>query len=128
MLRFVSSNQNQNSGVSRREWLRIGGLGGLNWALPGLMPQRTSGSDTEAPAPGFGKAKAVIVVFASGGQSQIDMWDPKPDAPEEVRGAFKSIQTSVAGLRFCEHMPQIARIADRLSIVRSMSHEDRSPL
>jgi hypothetical protein len=124
MLRFVSSNQDQISGVSRREWLRIGGLGGLNWAMPGLMPQRASASDMEASAPGFGKAKAVIVVFASGGQSQIDLWDPKPDAPEEVRGAFKSIQTSVSGVRFCEHMPRIARIADRLSIVRSMSHED----
>ena len=66
MLRFVSSNQARISGVSRREWLRIGGLGGLNWALPGLMPQRASASDMEASAPGFGKAKAVIVVFASG--------------------------------------------------------------
>ncbi len=74
--------------------------------------------------PGFGKAKSVIVVFASGGQSQIDMWDPKPDAPEEIRGAFQSIGTAIPGVRFCEHMPQIAKVADKLCIVRSMAHED----
>ncbi|MDG2131030.1 MAG: DUF1501 domain-containing protein [Fuerstiella sp.] len=75
-------------------------------------------------APGFGRAKSVIVVFASGGQSQIDTWDPKPNAPKEIRGAFNSIPTSVSGTRFCEHMPQIAKLADRLCVVRSMSHED----
>ena len=52
------------------------------------------------------------------------MWDPKPDAPEEIRGAFGSIGTAIPGVRFCEHMPQIAKIADRLCIVRNMSHED----
>lgn len=101
----------------------------MNWALPGLIPGRTAAQDptTEnvaAQTRGFGKAKSVIIVFASGGQSQIDMWDPKPDAPEEIRGAFGTIGTAVPGVRFCEHMPQIAKIADRLCIVRSMAHED----
>ena len=70
------------------------------------------------------KAKSVLMLFASGGQSQLDMWDPKPDAPVQIRGAFDSIPTAVPGLRVCEHMPQIARITDRLTVVRSMSHED----
>ncbi len=126
MLRFETSTPGLGN-TSRREWLRLGGLAGINWALPGLIPAR-AGTDTQAdPAslpPGFGKAKSVIVVFASGGQSQLDTWDPKPDAPAEVRGEFGSIATSVAGVRFSEHMPQIARVADRLTIVRSMSHED----
>ena len=74
--------------------------------------------------PGFGRAKSVILVFANGGQSQIDMWDPKPDAPLDVRGAFAPIATRVPGLHFCEHMPRIAQVADRLTVVRSMSHED----
>lgn len=74
--------------------------------------------------PGFGRAKSVILVFASGGQSQLDMWDPKPAAPLEIRGAFDSIATSISGVHFCEHMPQIASIADRLCIVRNMSHKD----
>lgn len=97
----------------------------MNWALPGLIPQRSVVADSIASqAPGFGRAKSVIVVFASGGQSQLDMWDPKPYAPQEVRGAFGTIGTAIPGVRFCEHMPQIAGIADRLCIVRSMSHED----
>jgi len=97
----------------------------MNWALPGLIPRRTSAGDRLASsAAGFGKAKSVIVVFASGGQSQVDMWDPKPDAPEEIRGVFRSINTAVPGVRFTEHMPQIAKVADKLCIVRSMAHED----
>jgi hypothetical protein len=126
MLRFETATPGLGN-TSRREWLRLGGLAGINWTLPGLIPAR-AGTDTQAdPAslpPGFGKAKSIIVVFASGGQSQLDTWDPKPDAPAEVRGEFASIATSVAGVRFSEHMPQIARVADRLTIVRSMSHED----
>ena len=124
MLRFETS-ASLNAHHPRREWLRLGGLAGLNWALPGLVPRRAAAEDTAtALPPGFGKAKSVIVVFASGGQSQIDMWDPKPDAPEEIRGAFSSIQTALPGVRFCNHMPLLARIADRFTVVRSMSHED----
>jgi hypothetical protein len=81
-------------------------------------------SETTPQLPGFGKAKSVIVVFTHGGQSQIDMWDPKPNAPLDVRGAFKPISTALSGVQFCEHMPKIAAVADRLTIVRSMSHED----
>lgn len=124
MLSFLHQDKT-GSQIRRREWLRIGGLAGINWALPGLIPQRSLAADLIASqAPGFGKAKSVIVVFASGGQSQIDMWDPKPDAPKEVRGVFGTIGTAIPGVRFCEHMPQIAKVADRLCIVRSMSHED----
>ncbi|REJ96162.1 MAG: DUF1501 domain-containing protein [Planctomycetota bacterium] len=73
---------------------------------------------------GFGRARSVIVVFASGGQSQIDLWDPKPLAPAEIRGDFASIETAVPGVRFCEHVPRIAAVADRFTVLRSMSHED----
>ncbi|MCH7689106.1 MAG: DUF1501 domain-containing protein, partial [Planctomycetes bacterium] len=57
-------------------------------------------------------------------QSHLDLWDPKPDAPREIRGAFQPIPTSVPGTFLCEHMPRIAKLADRYTIVRSMSHED----
>ncbi len=125
MLRFFDENSGRISAHSRREWLRLGGLAGFGWALPGVIPQQTRGENSRAAiAPGFGKAKSVIVVFASGGQSQIDTWDPKPEAPLEIRGAFDSISTSLSGVHFCEHMPQIAKIADKLCIVRNMSHED----
>jgi hypothetical protein len=66
----------------------------------------------------------VIVVFASGGQSQFETWDPKPAAPREVRGAFGAIRTAVPGTLLCEHMPRLAKAADKYTIVRTMSHED----
>jgi Protein of unknown function (DUF1501) len=120
MLRFVDDRCLNCGRVSRREWLRISSLAGLLAAS-----SRTRGSDEPANRkPGFGRAKSVVLVFANGGQSQIDMWDPKPQAPLDVRGAFRPIATSVPGVQFCEHMPRIARVADRFTVVRSMSHED----
>lgn len=114
--------------VTRRSWLRFAvpslGVSFLPLSIYAKESVAESPAATRAAVPGFGKAKSVIIVFASGGQSQIDTWDPKPDAPAEVRGAFQSIETSVSGIRFCEHMPHIARIADRLCVVRNMSHED----
>ncbi|MFG0333461.1 MAG: DUF1501 domain-containing protein [Maioricimonas sp. JB049] len=117
MLRFIDAH-------SRREWLRLGGLAGLGWGLPGLMPAPAAATGPGQRPPGFGRAKSIIVLFASGGQSQIDTWDPKPHAPAEIRGNFTSIPTAIPGVRFCEHMPHLARLADRFSLVRSMSHED----
>lgn len=126
MLRFCDQPQNAHSAHGRRDWLRLGGLAGLSWALPGFVPRRTLAADNTAAAAalGFGRAKSVIIVFASGGQSQIDTWDVKPAAPSEIRGAFDSVATSVSGVRFCEHMPRIAAIADKLCVVRNMSHAD----
>ncbi len=135
MLRFVTghdwSNLLRTGPVARREWLRLGGIGGLT-AL-GLVPGARSMASPSAPAsissdaarrPGFGRAKSVVLLFAGGGQSQIDTWDPKPEAPVEIRGEFGSIATRIPGVLFCEHLPLTAGIADRLTLVRSMSHED----
>jgi hypothetical protein len=128
MLRFLAGRDRPRRAageVSRREWLRLGGLGGLT-AL-GCLPQFAGASPASADAaamPGFGRAKSVVLLFAGGGQSQIDTWDPKPNAPVEIRGEFDTIATRIPGARFCEHLPLTAGIADRLSIVRSMSHED----
>ncbi len=120
MLRFVDEHHAGRGGLTRREWLRIGTLagGGLCAGTLGALARATSGG------PGWGRAKSVIVLFASGGQSQLDMWDPKPDAPLDVRGAFAPLATVVPGIRFTEHMPRVARVADRLTVVRSMSHDD----
>jgi Protein of unknown function (DUF1501) len=100
--------------LDRRDFLRLGaaGLPGL-----GLSPLRAAG---RLPA----KAKSVLVVFTSGGMSQFESWDPKPNAPEEIRGAFGSIATSLPGVRFGEHLPRVSRLADKLTVVRSMSHDD----
>jgi uncharacterized protein (DUF1501 family) len=104
--------------LSRRAWLRLGSL-----AAVAALPKIATASDAPR-APGFGRAKSVVLVFANGGQSQLDMWDMKPTAPLDIRGAFQPIGTRIPGVQFCEHMPRIAAVADRLTIVRSMSHED----
>jgi hypothetical protein len=123
MLRFVYNQRLRSGRVTRRQWLCASTLAGLGWVAGGA--QRTAGmGSTPRRVPGFGRAKSVILVFANGGQSQIDTWDPKPNAPLDVRGAFQPIGTRLPGVHFCEHMPRIAAVADRFTLVRSMSHED----
>ena len=129
-LRFLtgSGDRSRRPGLDRREWLRIGTLAGLGLGAGSLSPQArllaaNAIPNSDCPA-GFGRAKSVIVLCASGGQSQLDTWDPKPDAPDSIRGEFASIATSVTGLRLCEHMPRLARLANQFTIIRSMSHDD----
>src|SRR5262245_49783896 len=103
--------------VGRRELLRLGGFGlaGLAGLSP-FAPLRAAHPPTTGPAgsgpAGFGRAKSVILVYCCGGQSQLETWDPKPEAPAEVRGALKPIATSVPGTYFGEYMPRIAKLAD----------------
>jgi len=78
--------------ITRREWLRIGGLGGLGLVLPPVLAR------SRADLPGFGKARSVLIIHASGGQSRIDTWDPKPDAPAEVRGECGAKRFRLDGL------------------------------
>ena len=117
--------------MRRRGWLRS--IGGTGLALLGEIVRQRSAVAAERTAsenavrqrsPGFGRAKSVLVVVASGGQSQLETWDPRPEAPSQVRGAFGAIQTAVPGTILCEHLPRLARLADRYAIVKSMSHED----
>lgn len=107
------------SSIGRREMLRIGGLGftGLLWG--DLLRAR----ETSAKRPA-GKAKACILIFNYGGPSHLDMWDLKPDAPKEIRGEFQPIATKVPGIRIGEHLPKLAKLADRYAIVRSVNHRD----
>jgi hypothetical protein len=111
--------------VPRREFLRAGSLSLFGLGLPGLLRARavepTGGSH---PPLAKHRAKACIVLFMWGGPAQQDTWDPKPDAPEQYRGEFKPIPTTVPGLQVCEHLPLLAQRADRLCVVRSMTHAD----
>jgi hypothetical protein len=116
MLQFVAE-RSGSRGVSRQEFLRIAGFSALG---AGFVPR---GGDA-AGVDGVRRAKSVIVVFASGGQSQLDMWDPKPEAPAEIRGEFQAIPTSVPGTLLTEHLPQLARLADKFALIRTMSHAD----
>src|SRR5947209_1668282 len=107
-------------GLTRREILRAGalGLGGLT--LPGLLRLQQTAAASPAARPA--RARSVILLFLSGGPSHLDMWDLKPDAPEEIRGTFRPTATSVPGVHICEHLPRTAALADRLAILRSVRH------
>ena len=109
---------------SRRWFLEVGvaGLGGL--LQPGFQQALAA---TNSPT---ADKKAVILFWLSGGPSHIDMWDPKPDAPLEIRGPYGSISTKIPGVQFSEHLPLQASIADKLSIIRSVdcSASDHTPI
>src|SRR6186713_1303827 len=100
-------------GLSRRSWLRIGGLalGGL--ALPQILR-------AEANSESRKRIKGVIMVLLPGGPTHLDMFDLKPDAPVEIRGEFRPIATNVPGIDICELMPRLAGHADKLTLIRSL--------
>lgn len=107
-------------GINRRHALQIGATGMLSGlSLPRLMAMDAQAVSTLAP-----KAKACIFLFLEGGPPQQDMWDPKPEAPIEIRGPFQTIPTSVPGTFFTEHCAHSAKIADKFTVLRSHSHAD----
>ncbi len=110
--------------ATRRTLLQIGGISGLGLSLPRLQA-RTQSNGTEVTAdPTFGRAKNYILLYLSGGPSQYETFDPKPDAPQEIRGIFQPISTTVPGVQICELLPKISRIADKLTIARSLATDD----
>jgi hypothetical protein len=114
-------------GISRREMLRVGGLSVLGLSLPSLLQATEAAPLGVLPTDKtFGRAKNVIFLYLAGGPPQHETFDPKPDAPAEVRGVFKPISTNVPGIQFCELLPRTARIADKLAVVRSLSTNDNN--
>lgn len=110
--------------LSRREVMRIGGLSALPLSLSQLLfLQDSRGDESRSASPTFGRAKRILLLYLQGAASQFETWDPKPDAPAEVRGKWGAIQTSVSGTSICEQLPKLARVMDRVAIVRSMTHE-----
>ena len=113
--------------VCRRDLLRIGSLSVAASALPaGLVAG--PGSRKNAPREGQGKAKSVIFLWMAGGVTHIDSFDPKPEAPVEIRGTLGDIATRLPGVRFCETVPELAAIADKLAVLRSFSHDSNDHL
>jgi hypothetical protein len=108
-------------GFHRRDFLTIGSAGALGLTLPGILA-------AEARAAGKGdlagkqKAKGVILLWLAGGPATIDMWDNKPEAPEGIRGEFKSIKTTADGMQVAETFPKVASVGNKLTIVRSLYH------
>lgn len=101
---------------TRRDFLHVGALSALGLTLPDLLALEQAGAAEKK------KDMNVIMIFNLGGPSQLDTWDLKPDAPEEVRGPFKPISTNVPGLQISEIFPRMARHADKFSLVRSVYH------
>lgn len=116
--------------LSRREWIRVGGLSALGLSLPTLLHANDRAAPATAPklssplGSTFGKAKNCIFLWLQGGPPQHETFDPKPDAPAEIRGPFKPIATNVPGIRFCELLPRTACHADKLAVIRSLSTRD----
>jgi hypothetical protein len=103
----------------RREVLRIGAVSLFAGAAPGAAARAATSQTIDSAAP---RAKACIFMLLQGGPSHLDLWDPKPSAPAEVRGPFKTIETSLPGVQFSEMLPRSASIANRLTVIRSMEH------
>lgn len=100
--------------LSRRTLLQVGASGMFGLTLPQLLAAERVG-----PMP---KADACIVIYLNGGPSHLDMWDMKPDAPDNIRGPFKPIASSLPSVPVCEHLPQLAKWLDHCALVRSMHH------
>jgi uncharacterized protein (DUF1501 family) len=105
--------------IGRRELLQVGGLGLFGMTMGDLF--RLQAQAARAPQR-HSMAKAVVFIFQSGGPSQFETWDPKPDALAEVRGEYGTTATRLPGVRFCEYLPRLAARADRFAIVRTMHH------
>ena len=106
--------------VNRRELVRMGGSSLAGWSLSRLMAAEAMAAPAAVDA-SFGRARNIIYLYLNGGPSQHETFDPKPDAPAEIRGPFKPIQTNIPGIQFCELLPRTAALADKLAVVRSMA-------
>ncbi len=109
---------------SRRDILRIGGSGMLALTLGSMfeLKARADEKTTLSRGPGWGKAKSVILVYLQGGPSHLDLWDPKENVPEKIRSAFGNIQTKIPGVNFTEILPKLAKVNDKMTMIRSMSY------
>jgi hypothetical protein len=130
MLSIEDRNHIPGDKISRREWLRVGGLSALGLSVADLL---RAGQPAAPPPAGlsrnlrgatFGRARNVIFLWLQGGPPQHETFDPKPDAPVDIRGPFRPIATNVPGIRFCELLPRTAGHADKLAVVRSLHTND----
>ncbi len=109
-------------GFHRRDVLKFGAAGLLGLGLPELLRLEARAEQGRKPGAPDRKANAVIMVWLSGGPATIDMWDLKPEAPEGIRGEFKPTDTNVQGVQISEHLPKMAKVTDKITLVRSLAH------
>ena len=113
--------QDDHPSIGRRDLLQLGVLGLFGASLADLLRLEAEATPV-GPGTASPRAKSVVFIFQSGGPSQHETFDPKPDAPEGIRGEYGTISTAIPGVRFCEYLPRLAARADRFSLVRTMHH------
>jgi len=124
MLGLMPINLPKNTGLSRRDMLRLGALSAAGMSLPDIAS--AARDDIAIEATKRATAKHCIYIFLCGGPSQLEMWDPKPEAPLSIRGPFDAIDTNVPGIRIGSLLPQVSQHADKFSIIRSMNSDTTS--
>src|SRR3954463_8738331 len=127
MIRVLGGPKRLCDGLTRRDLLHVGALGLLGLGRNDGGALRSAQAGTVAPAVpggigGFGQAKACILLFLYGSPSQLETFDPKPEAPAEIRGELRSIPSAVPGLDVCELLPGLARVMDKVTVLRTVSH------
>lgn len=125
MIRLLGNRKTLCNGLSRRDLLHLGGLGAFGVTLEqamGLESAAAASGIARPQARSFGRAKSCILIYKYGSPPQHETFDPKPDAPREIQGEMRDMATRVPGIRICEHLPRIAGIMDRLTVVRSLTH------
>jgi hypothetical protein len=122
MLRLLGHRKVLCDGLTRRDLLHIGGLGAFGVALHDFFAWQDVQAAPPPGTPRFGQAKACILIYKYGSPPQHETFDPKPDAPAEIQGEMKAIPTNVPGIHIGDHLPKIAQIMDRLTVVRSLTH------
>jgi hypothetical protein len=120
MLRIIDRGTPLCDGITRRDWLRVGSLGMLGLNLPALLASQATANERA------GRAKSCIVMCFLGGPAQHETWDPKPNAPAEVRGDLRPIQSNVPGILVGELMPRTAQHLDKIAVLRAMATNDSS--
>lgn len=121
MLRVLGSPKRLCDGLTRRDMLHVGGLSLFGLGLESYLRRHSATAAPAAPA-SFGRAKSCILLFLYGSPSQLEWADMKYDAPEEIRGELGGIRSSLPGCDVCELFPNMARVMDRMTVVRSMTH------
>ena len=122
MLRLFGNPKRLCNGTTRRDLLQIGGLGAFGLALHNVPGSTNAAAESPEFGAKFGQAKSCILIYKYGSPPQHETFDPKPDAPVEIQGEMKAIPTNVSGIHIGDHLPRIAQIMDRLTVVRSLTH------
>jgi len=112
-------------GMTRRDLLRVGSVGLFGLSLPGILALQARAAESETAKAASTDVNAILI-WLDGGPSHIDMFDPKPEAPAEIRGEFGAIETSLSGVRISDQLPRLAKQMDKYSILRGATTPDAS--